>query len=120
VTRLCISGKLRWNVIHNRAFTKIHRELVLALESARMRLAVAIASETKSTPPDRRRYYLDTSDRIRRFIKSLRKGDPDVLQQRQAWVQALDALNRLPVHSKALLLCQVLREIVTTLGSPSE
>lgn len=102
-------------MIHNLAFTKIHRELIWALESARMRLAVAIALETKSTLPDRRRYYLETSDRMRRFIKSLRKEDSDILQESHAWIQALDALNRVPAHSRALLLCQLLREIVTGL-----
>jgi len=112
---LCISGKLRWNVIHSPTSTKIHRELILALESARMQLAVAIALETKSTPPDRRRYYLDTSDRMRGFVKRLREGGAGVVQVRQAWVQALDALNRLPDHSRALMLCQLLRDIVTGL-----
>jgi chromatin segregation and condensation protein Rec8/ScpA/Scc1 (kleisin family) len=116
VTWLCISGKLRCDVIHNRASTKIYRELILALESARMRLAVAIALETKSTPPDRRWYYMETSDRMRRFIKSLRKRGSDVLQERQAYIQALDALNRVPVHSKAFLLCQLLCDIVAGLA----
>jgi hypothetical protein len=97
--------------MHNRASTKIHRELILAVESARMRLAVAIALETKSTPPDRRRYYLDISDRMRQFVKRLRKGGADVAQERQAWVQALDTLKQLPSHSRALMLCQLLDDL---------
>jgi len=116
VTGLCISGKLRWNVIHNRASAKTHRELILALESARTRLAVAIALETKSTPPDQLRRCLDTSDRMRRFIKSLRKGGYDISQEKQAWVHALDALSRWPAHSRAVALCQFLQDIVTGLA----
>ncbi len=80
-----------------------------------MRLAVAIALETRSTPLYRRRYYLDTSDRMRRFVKRLRKGEAGVVQERPAWVQALDTLNRLPAHSRALMLCQLLLDIITGL-----
>jgi hypothetical protein len=36
---------------------------MLALESARMRLSVAIAEETKSMPRDRWMRYLDTATR---------------------------------------------------------
>jgi hypothetical protein len=110
---LCISGKLRWNVIHNRASARFHRELVLALESARTRLAVAMASETKSTPPDRWQYYFETADRTRQFMKRLRKANSDMLHEKQEWIRALESLKHLPAHSKAPRLCQLLREIVS-------
>ena len=88
----------------------------MALESARPRLAVAIASETKSTPLDRRQYYLETADRMRRFSKKLRKSGFRTLQERREWIHALDALKQLPAQSKALRLCQNLRDIVRGLA----
>jgi len=98
--------------MRHRPATKFNRELVLALERARTRLAVAIASETKSTPPDRWRYYLDTSDRMRRFIKRLRAGSGE-LQEHPDWERALEALRRLPPQGKASQLCRILRDIVS-------
>jgi hypothetical protein len=102
-------------VIPNRISAKVHRELVIAFESARMRLSVAIASETKSTPRDRWRYYLDTTDQVRRFIRKLRKADLEKLPGSQGWVKALEKLGRLPIQSQALRLCQILRDIMMEL-----
>jgi hypothetical protein len=107
-------------VIHNRALTKIHRELVWALESARTRLAVAIAAETKSTPPDRWLYYMETADGMRRAAKRLRKAGSCALNERQNWIYALQALRRIPAQLKALRLCFLLREILKELGSALE
>jgi len=101
--------------MHNRASTKVHRELLLALESARTRLAVAMAAETKSTPLDRRQYYLDTADRTRRFMKKLRKANADKATEPQDLIRALETLKQLPIHDKAQRLCQVLRDVVTEL-----
>jgi hypothetical protein len=106
-------------VIHNRSSTKIHRELVAALESVRTRLAVAIACETKSTTPDRRQYYLETADRMRRFTKNLRTGS-GALQERQDWHGALDALRRIPAQTKAFQLCQTLRRLIGDPAAGSE
>ena len=103
-------------MIRNRALTKTNRELVLALESARTRLAVAIASEAKSTPLDRWQYYLETADKMRRFSKKLRMGS-GALQEREEWMRALEALRRLPVQSKALPLCRMLRELIADPGA---
>jgi hypothetical protein len=102
-------------VIQNRFLAKVHRDLVLALESARMRLSIAIAVETKSTPQDRRRYYLDTNDQVSRFIRKLRKADVESPPDSQGWIRALDSLGRLPIQIRALPLCQVLRDIMTEL-----
>jgi len=102
-------------VIQNRFSAKVHRELVLALESARMRLSVAIAVETKSTPRDRWRYYLDTTDQISRFIRRFRKTDFESAPDSQDWIKALDRLDRLPIQVRALRLCQVLRDIMAEL-----
>jgi hypothetical protein len=103
-------------VIHNRGSTKIHKELLLALESARTRLAVAIAAETKSTPLDRWQYYLDTADRMRRCIRKLRRSDFDASPPApQDLTGVIDALRRLPVQGKAQRLCKILGDIVTGL-----
>jgi hypothetical protein len=102
-------------LIQDRTSKSVHRELLLALESARTRLAVAIAAETKSTPLDQWRYYLDTADRIRRFARKLRRRGFDVPQEFQDWIRALEALKRLPMQDKALRLCQILIDIVAEL-----
>ena len=102
-------------MIQNRFSAKIHRDLVLALESARMRLSIAIAVETKSTAQDRRRYYLDTTDQVSRFIRKLRKADFESSPNAQGWMNALDRLGCLPIQIRALRLCQVLRDIMTEL-----
>jgi hypothetical protein len=102
-------------VIPNRISEKLHSELLLALESARMRLSVAIAAESKSTPRDRWRYYLDTADRIGRFIRKLRHTDCGLLRDSQAWFQTLATLDRLPIQIRATRLCQILQDILAEL-----
>jgi hypothetical protein len=48
------------------------RNLVLALEHVRTRLAVAVAAETKRTPAGKWRTYVDLEDEARRRLKTLR------------------------------------------------
>jgi hypothetical protein len=103
------------HLIQKRVSAKIQKELVFALESARMRLSVAIATESKSTPRECWRYYLDTTDQICRLIKKLRNADFDSKPVSQGWVRALDILKHLPAQNKALRLCQILSEIVAKL-----
>jgi hypothetical protein len=91
------------------------KELLRALESARTRLAIAIAEETKSTPRSRRQYYLDTADQLRTCIGRLRKVDGDLERDYESWALALQALKQLPVQNNAFQLCLKLREIVTDL-----
>jgi hypothetical protein len=94
----------------------VHQQLLLALESARTRFAVAIAAESKSTPVERWRYYLDTADRVGRFIKKFRKADPGIEPENLDWVQALEVLSRMPLRDKnASHLCRILREIIMRL-----
>jgi hypothetical protein len=109
---LCISGKLRGNVIQNRISRKAHRELLLAFESARSRLAIAIAAETKSTPLDQWQYYLETADRMCRFARKLRNGDLNVPPGHKEWAHALETLKLLPIQDTALRLCRILGETV--------
>jgi hypothetical protein len=102
-------------VIQDRASAKIHRELLQALESARTRLAIAIAVETKSTPADQWNYYLDTANRICRLTKKLRTAEDGGACRLNDWVRALDALRQIPAHDKARPLCQVIEGIVAEL-----
>ena len=88
---------------------------MLALELARTRLAVTIAAETKSTPLDRWQYYLDTADRMCRFMRKMRKEGFPAVREPEDWICALEALRHFPVHDKALRLCQILGDIVTGL-----
>jgi hypothetical protein len=99
-------------LIKSRIAPKIQKELVLALESARTRLSIAIALESKSTPRERWRYYLDTADHVSRCVKRLRKADFDSKPVSQGWIRALDILKHLPTQNKALRLCQILGEIM--------
>jgi hypothetical protein len=103
------------NVIPNCASTKIHSELLFALESARTRLAIAIATETKSTSVDQWHYYLDTANRICRLTKRLRAAGNDWTPRLNDWSRALNALKQISVHDKARLLCRVLEDIVAEL-----
>lgn len=94
------------------------KELLLALESARTRLAVAVAAETKSTPPQRWQYYLETADQMCRCLRKLRKPDGDNPAECQDWRQALETLRQLPLHGEALTLCQILRKVVSEIDTP--
>jgi hypothetical protein len=93
----------------------IQDELLRALESARSRLAIAIAVETKSTPRDRRQYYLETAEYMRRFVGRLRREGESVRQGVGGWEYALEALKRIPLKDAAFPLCRRLRNIVMRL-----
>jgi hypothetical protein len=43
------------------------------LEAVRSLLAIAIAAESRTTPPSRRQYYMETADRMRRCVRQLKK-----------------------------------------------
>jgi hypothetical protein len=92
----------------------IQKELLLALESARTRLAIAIASEKKSTLPDRWQYYLDTLDQMRHFIRKLRKTE-NRASAIKGWICALEALRSISAQEQAIHLCRILSRIVAEL-----
>jgi hypothetical protein len=92
----------------------LRKELALALESARTRFAIAIASEKKYTLPARWQYYMDTADRMRESVRRLRSEDGDG-SALKGWVSALETLRGLPIHAQAHQLCQTIREIITEL-----
>jgi chromatin segregation and condensation protein Rec8/ScpA/Scc1 (kleisin family) len=107
--------KPRCDVIQNSTSKESYKKLLFALERARTRLAVTMAAESKSTPLDRWQYYLDTADRIRKFIKKLRKEDLDESRNQRDWELALQKLNTISMHDTALRLSRILSKIVAEL-----
>ena len=47
---------------------------LMLLESACSLLAIAIATENRTTPPGRRQYYLETADRMRQCIRKWKRN----------------------------------------------
>jgi|GEM_PF-1750388 len=94
----------------------LKRELLLAMETARSRLAIAIAEESKYTPWNQRQYFLDTADRMRRNIARLRTEKSSEGFQLQEWILALEALREIPLNDRAQAICERLRRIITMLG----
>jgi hypothetical protein len=115
-----ISGKLSVGAVQ---FSKpndpdpdrLRKELLFALETARSRLAIAIAEESKSTPWDMRRHYLETIDRIRLFVARLRNVESHASSPVQEWASALESLSRMDLKGGARFICRRLRGIVAAL-----
>ena len=82
------------------------------MEKARIQLAIAIAAEAKFTPVERRKYYLDTADQMRKFIKQLRSAGQDESPTCEQWRRALERIKQLPAEGRALELCRILRKIL--------
>lgn len=105
----------------------VYQDLLKALESARTRLAIAIAAETKATPLDRWNYYLETADEMRRCLKQLRALPRSGMMSSADWTEALATLRRIPQRSdprsrkgEAHQLCQSLRAVLAQLGHPGD
>ena len=99
---------------------KVCLELLRALERARTRLAVAIATESKTTSPASWRRYVETDEQMRRCAKILRSPHRSGIDARFEGVQVLDSLLRLSLNSASgrgelCALCQDLHEILTSL-----
>jgi hypothetical protein len=95
--------------------TKYQRDLLFALEVARTRLAVAIATEAKSTPPERWQHYFETAERTRRFIKRLRCLNFGMSEWGKGWTEAFELLKHFSSDREAARLCKLLGEIVAKL-----
>jgi len=93
----------------------LRKELLIALESARIRLAIATALEKKYTLPVHWQHYLDTADMMGRSIRRLRREE-DRPHPPEAWTSALEKLRKMPAHPQAHQLYLVLREVVADLG----
>jgi hypothetical protein len=118
--RFSISGKLAVDAVRDSELigyeaNLLRKELLHALETARSRLAIAIAEESKSTPWNLRRHYLDTADHMRRFVLRLRNGESREGFCTQNWRSALEALREIPSRYSARPLCRRLRSIIAAL-----
>lgn len=99
-------------------------ELVHAIQRARSRLAVAVATENKATPLDRWRYYRETDELMRRCVKGLLQERNECRELDHAWLGALEALRGLPNapshevsrHGEAHQLCVLLRRALEPLA----
>jgi hypothetical protein len=108
------------NAVHDPELTGcdghiLKRDLLLAMETARSRLAIAIAEESKYTSWNQRQYYLDTAECMRRNITRLRTGKSTEGFQLQEWILALEALREIPLNDRAQAICKRLRRIITML-----
>ncbi len=97
----------------------LHRRLLLGLERARTRLAVAIACERKATLPESWRVYRETDDRVRRCLKELRLHHDRTVATGEPWFSALAALDRVlgasepyPLSGQAQRLSRHLSEVL--------
>jgi hypothetical protein len=102
-----------------------YHELLYALESARSRLAVAIAAESKATPRERWRHYLETEDRMRRCVREIRGHLARSNGRQNGWIQALSLLRQpLPAgdcttRGEAQRLCQHLSAVLNLIDNPA-
>jgi hypothetical protein len=94
---------------------EIPADLILALELARTRLSIAIASEGKSTPPARWQQYLDTADRISRFMRKLRENRGEMAANIKKAGRVLEALQQLALENDVRRLCRILEDMVSDL-----
>ncbi len=101
--------------------------LLHALECARNKFAVAMAVESKATPPARWRSYVEIDDRMRRCLKklkSIRRAPP---RESPGWLLTLEALLKLPSgletrtpHAEAEHLSRYLGEVLARLETQEE
>jgi hypothetical protein len=94
---------------------KIPTDLILALESVRTRLSIAIAAESKSTPPANRQQYLDTAERISRFVRKLRRNGCVVPVNLNSGSRVWASLQQVSEENDARRLCQILEDMVSKL-----
>jgi hypothetical protein len=92
--------------------------LVQALEAARSRLAIAVAADSKLTPPSQRKLYLETDARLRRCLRELRVRQWPGLTGK-SWEEGLENLSRLlsegVSRGRSHRMCTRLAEILSQL-----
>ncbi len=83
---------------------------------------MTIASESKLTPIEQWRFYVETENLTRRFLKSLRSQIHSAPVESPAWTAALEAMRHPPPASRlgskfgeAWRLCLQLREVLELL-----
>jgi hypothetical protein len=99
--------------------------LLQALERTRTTLVIAIAEETKLTPPTLRQYYLETADSMRRCIKKLSRRLRNGVKDENKWLVVLEELHNLSKPEarhgpgEVLQMCKRLQDILTAI-SPTD
>jgi hypothetical protein len=102
-------------MVENHYLTEIPPDLIRALEGARTRLSIAIAVESKSTPPALWRHYLDTADRMNRFMRKLRQNRGETTMNIKKGGRVSEALRQIAMENNAGRLCQILEDMVSDL-----
>lgn len=117
---------LRQESLNRRADLTLRR-LLHALECARSQLAVAMATESKATPPSRWRSYVEIDDRMRRCLRRLRSLRRDPSQEPLELLPTLEALQRLPRRpdpetrrAGAEHLCRYLGDVLSRIEAQEE
>ncbi len=75
--------------VEDRGASSSYCQLMLALENARNHLSVAVASESKRTPPREWRQYIETEHRVLRCLRRLRAGPMGGKAAQARWLRAL-------------------------------
>lgn len=70
-------------------------DLMRALERVRSRFVVAMAAESKATPPNRRIQYMETEAQIRLCLSQLRRVGSEARGESTGWIRALEQLTSL-------------------------
>jgi hypothetical protein len=94
-------------------------ELVHALETARSRLAVAVAADSKVTTLSQRKHYLETDARLRRCLRKLRARQRPGRSGHLIWTECLESLGLLlaegACRGRSHRMCACLDEILSRL-----
>lgn len=103
---------------------RVFNELVHALETARSRLAIAVAADSKITTLSQRGHYLETDARLRRCLRKLRARQWPGVSGRVNWTECLELLGRLlgegACHGRSHRMCAGLDEILSRLEDGKE
>ncbi len=101
---------------------RLYRELLHAMERARTRLAVAIATEHKATRREQWDHYLATAERMRNCVREIRQRRIPGTAMQTGWFHALDLLRQpLPdgedeSTGEAGRLCRRLHDVMRVLS----
>jgi hypothetical protein len=117
------------NLVEDRTALRLYEpgaldELVQTLEAARSRLAIAVAADSKMTPPSQRKLYLEIDARLRNCLRELRSQRRPGGRVQGSWTDCLESLSRLlgePIHrGKSHRMCGRLCEILNRLEGRGE
>jgi hypothetical protein len=104
----------------------LHRELICAVERTRSRLAVAVAAERKFLAREIKQRYWETEDRMRRWLRQMRRGQGREDPRTPNCSTALAILNQ-PIppadtekFREAQILCERLYRVLEIVAAPEK